>query len=291
MLVSKTATVVWNARNKTHYIDRGYTFTRMKDSFEVCVNDLTIGSQAIVQIKCDYCGDTFHRAWYTQIGLQRKRFDKSDCCGKQECLQRKARESICGKYGGYAEMHNASNDKRMSTTMERYGVTNPFSNQEIKNRIVETNLSKYGVPYTQQSAEIRRKTVETCRKKYGVDNYVELFRGKHIKDNSPNWKGGVEYSRVERSTYEYRQWRNSVFSRDKYRCRKCGSKNGETGHSVELNAHHIMNWKDVPSLRYDVENGITLCDSCHIKFHSRYGKRNNTKKQIEEFLFSDKNVC
>lgn len=30
-----------------------------------------------------------------------------------------------------------------------------------------------------------------------------------------------------------------------------------------LEAHHILSWKDYPELRYDINNGITLCHAHH----------------------------
>jgi hypothetical protein len=56
----------------------------------------------------------------------------------------------------------------------------------------------------------------------------------------------------------YSEWRKRVFKRDKCRCQmpSCGSKR-------RPNAHHIQRWADQPYLRYDVDNGITLCYSCH----------------------------
>jgi len=30
-----------------------------------------------------------------------------------------------------------------------------------------------------------------------------------------------------------------------------------------LNAHHIQRWADQPFLRYEPDNGITLCWGCH----------------------------
>lgn len=65
----------------------------------------------------------------------------------------------------------------------------------------------------------------------------------------------------DRQSSKYRNWRNSVFERDNYTCAMCGMRGGR------LNAHHIKSWVSTPDLRYDVENGVTLCTSCHIKHH------------------------
>lgn len=124
--------------------------------------------------------------------------------------------------------------------------------------------------------------VEDYKKKHGV-SFFESNIGRFVKEKSSRWKGGVNYHRVERATDEYIKWRKEVFSRDLYTCQKCGKRNGN-GYSVKLCGHHILNWKDNPNERYNVKNGITLCEECHIRFHSKYGKHNNDEIQLKEFL-------
>jgi hypothetical protein len=63
-------------------------------------------------------------------------------------------------------------------------------------------------------------------------------------------------------------WRTKVFERDNYTCVMCKETSGN-GHRVTLNAHHIKSWKDFPELRDNIDNGITLCKSCHYKIHSK----------------------
>jgi len=73
------------------------------------------------------------------------------------------------------------------------------------------------------------------------------------------------------STDKYKSWRTSVFNRDNSTCQECESRE-------ELEAHHIKSWKNFPELRYEVDNGITLCSSCHYKTLS-YGNRNLTREE------------
>lgn len=80
---------------------------------------------------------------------------------------------------------------------------------------------------------------------------------------------------------EYKQWVRAVFEKDDYTCQKCKIR-GE-----RLNAHHIFNFRDYFFKGLKKENGITLCETCHRNFHKRYGNRNNTEKQIKEFLRKD----
>lgn len=75
-----------------------------------------------------------------------------------------------------------------------------------------------------------------------------------------------------------RIWRNKVYKRDNYTCQVCGNKRNK-----KLNAHHIYSWHSYPKLRHVTNNGITLCVSCHKKFHQMYGFKNNTRKQFNIF--------
>jgi len=65
-----------------------------------------------------------------------------------------------------------------------------------------------------------------------------------------------------RKSIEYRRWRLAVFVRDNWTCQKCKSRNGN-GAEVYLEAHHKKPYTKYPKLRFDVNNGLTLCKSCH----------------------------
>ena len=62
---------------------------------------------------------------------------------------------------------------------------------------------------------------------------------------------------------EYAEWRKGVFKRDDYTCQRCGKR------GVTLNAHHIKEYAKYPAMRYDIDNGITLCAKCHKKIHRK----------------------
>ena len=57
---------------------------------------------------------------------------------------------------------------------------------------------------------------------------------------------------------QYKRWRQSVYKRDKYKCQwpKCNK-------NKNLRAHHIKTWAQYPSLRFEINNGITLCPYHH----------------------------
>ncbi len=66
---------------------------------------------------------------------------------------------------------------------------------------------------------------------------------------------------IHRKSAAYKAWRTSVITRDDFTCQICGQVGGV------LNAHHIKQFAYYPDLRFDVNNGVTLCRSCHVKVH------------------------
>lgn len=76
-------------------------------------------------------------------------------------------------------------------------------------------------------------------------------------------------NRDYRHSSEYKEWRQKVFVRDNFTCQICNQVGGT------LNAHHIKTFKKYPKLRFDVNNGITLCESCHKKLHKELRNKND----------------
>lgn len=86
--------------------------------------------------------------------------------------------------------------------------------------------------------------------------------------NHYNWKGGITSKNVKlRNSVQARAWTISVFKRDGFKCKICGA-------SRNLEAHHKFHWSNYPANRFDLWNGITLCDKCHRAIHI-FGRRVN----------------
>ena len=77
------------------------------------------------------------------------------------------------------------------------------------------------------------------------------------KSNYPHIKGTLELESA------YRSWANSVKKRDDYECVICGGE-GKI-------AHHLFHKSKYPNISLNVENGITLCNSCHGEYHTING--------------------
>lgn len=56
----------------------------------------------------------------------------------------------------------------------------------------------------------------------------------------------------------YKRWRHEVKIRDNFKCRILN-----TDCNGRLEVHHILGWTKYPELRYEINNGITLCHFHH----------------------------
>ena len=93
-----------------------------------------------------------------------------------------------------------------------------------------------------------------------------------IEERDYDNKDTLEDISNRESDSDYRIFRGSVLSRDNYKCQCCGLKK-------KLHVHHIFSYRYYPSLRTDVNNGITLCKYCHQKYHTIYGNKNNVNAE------------
>ncbi len=62
------------------------------------------------------------------------------------------------------------------------------------------------------------------------------------------------------SSFGNDKWRRAILKHDDYTCQHCGL-------TDDLHAHHIKSKSEFPYLRYELKNGITLCEHCHNKIH------------------------
>lgn len=133
---------------------------------------------------------------------------------------------------------------------------------DYKKRIRDINKTKYICP--------------ECAKIKAVEN---IPRG----ENSPQWRGGcLTENQKDRNSLEYAKWRLDVFKKDWFTCQCCGN-------NSNLRAHHLNSFSEYKELRFDVTNGICLCDMCHdVKnigsFHNTYGTHGNTPEELELYI-------
>lgn len=203
---------------------------------------------AKIKIKCDTCGKDFEK-YESKLGKH------NFCC--RECYLKfhskevpKCKCIICGK-----EFKGSKYNANKYCSRECYN-----QDHEIKNK--ERKCPKCGKIFIAKTSEDKYCSWE-C---YNQDRHMP--KGK----DHWNWKGGISTLDDHRDSNDYKLWRQKIYERDNFKCVKCGSKE-------KINAHHILAWKYYPDLRYNIDNGITLCEKCHIKIHQKYGY--DSKERME----------
>lgn len=143
------------------------------------------------------------------------------------------------------------------------------------------HLTRKGRLWCYKCAPVRGDTNRTCvfcgsqfevahpstRRKTCSEECKRLHWSAHQKgEKSHRWRGGkTEENRLLRKGIKYTMWRESVFQRDNFTCVFCGQKGGR------LTADHIKPWALYPHIRFDPNNGRTLCRPCHQKLPTTGG--------------------
>lgn len=223
---------------------------------------------------------------------------------KKEIVSKKISESNKGRQASWITSTNREEIcKKIS--IAKTGVKNPKTSAKLKGRkqtpkrikqmseYLKVNPIKYWLGKKRPDMSERmsklnkgRKVSPETRLKMSI-SLTGLKRSEETKkkmsisrrgNNSPLWKGGVSkiYKRI-RAGLDFRLWRESVFRRDDWTCQICYKKG-----SV-LAPHHIENFWSSEKKRFDVDNGITLCENCHKLFHHINGNKYNNIAQLLKF--------
>lgn len=190
---------------------------------------------------CKVCSREFScplRQNGTQYQISLATWEKRRFCSRV-CIMRGSdvRDKISKSKLGYTRTLE-SRFKQSETTKGR--IRNPFTNEW------KANLSKAHL---------------------GIPSWSKGLTGFEIwgnKENHPRWiedrttlqKYGD--ANKDRRSSAYADWRKQVWERDSWKC-----KIANADCSGRLEAHHILGWTEYVELRYEVNNGITLCHAHH----------------------------
>lgn len=252
MIITEYVKTKWTTLNRKHYEELGYVFTKYMDDLIVKVTHLPLKSNIIIEYRCNWCNKIASKT-YGEYIEKILNGEQNHC---RNCANKTPFEDIIAFY-------------------KKHGCTLLSKKEEYHDERTKLKfICKCGREYESSYASF--KIVGNCRE---CGN--KKFRG----ENHYNWQGGISSDRdaIKRSK-EYIEWRNKVYERDNYTCQACGDSKGRN-----LHAHHIENYSSNPDKRFDINNGITLCNDCHNprvigSFHNIYGTKNNTKEQLENYI-------
>lgn len=165
--------------------------------------------------------------------------------------------------------HSEETKRKISLSLMGHVVT-----EHTRKKLRKANLG------FQRPEEIKIKIAHSMK---GVNTWMkgrrnspatQFKKGHMAGEKHPMWKGGVTpLNQKIRQSFEYKQWRTTIFKRDNFTCQICGVR------GLQLNADHIETFAmllrkhgitDVQTALictelWDIKNGRTLCVSCHRK--------------------------
>ncbi|MDO8659507.1 MAG: hypothetical protein Q7K54_02800 [Candidatus Parcubacteria bacterium] len=149
----------------------------------------------------------------------------------------------------------------------------PYLSKAFKKMYAEGYVN-WKVGKTKENDERVRKQSESLKKHWQENEHPKpnlgkkasletrkLMSSQRIGSKNGNWKGGLTVlKRGMKRSWDYTHWRREVLKHDNHICRKCGKEGSRV-------AHHILSYQKYTLYRFDVNNGITLCNECHLKTH------------------------
>lgn len=116
-----------------------------------------------------------------------------------------------------------------------------------------------GKPWVSEKTKQKiSNSLKGIEKKPFTEEHKKKLSMVNLGVSEKEWTGFARAKNIRiRVSKKYRDWREAVLKRDNYTCVFCGAR------GVRLNADHIKPFSRYPELRFEVNNGRTLCVSCH----------------------------
>lgn len=131
----------------------------------------------------------------------------------------------------------------------QYRTGKPNTGRFVKGHKPIAGYEKGNIPWTTGKKHSEETRLRISLKKKGIKLSNE--HRKKLSESHPK-------PSINRAGVRNKKWRVDVKERDVYKCMNCGT-------NEKLHAHHIIPWKQDISKRFELDNGITLCASCHKK--------------------------
>jgi len=214
-----------------------------------------------------------------KINLGRKR---PDMVGNKLSLGKEPwNKNVSGYSTSWKGRHHTEKTKRLQSKIRKKlikeGKIKIFGNGLIPDRKGEKNpmYGKHHLKETRKKISLALKGHTSWNK--GKSNY--WCKG----EKNYNWKGGITpINLVLRMSSTYKIWRELVFLRDNFTCQNPNCEFCHNKIGGELHPHHIKTFSEFPELRFNINNGITLCAEIHRSIKNKEEKYENLFLNILE---------
>lgn len=158
-----------------------------------------------------------------------------------------------------------------------------MNNRDSKGKFTKGNTVNLGLVQDKETVRKRALTFKmrgikiqaSFKGRKHLMETIEKMRKAKSGENHPNWKGGITSESAKlRNNAKMKAWRHAIYVRDGSKCVICGD-------NERICADHIKSFRDFPELRYDRNNGRTLCYSCHLST-TTFGGRARRPKQVDK---------
>ena len=244
----------------------------------------------MVKKQCLHCGIEF------EIPLGRANQGQGKVCSRK-CHSAHVSLALLGKQRGPAARHwieqtcvtcGATFRKKLSERKIHCNIQCAHNDPEVRQRFAQWQQGKpkpreliEKIKATKQSPEFSKRTSEYVKAAWqDPEKRARILEGIKRRSESEEWRAAPHFQREEAhprfkgnirarreaNRYEGKLWRTAVFTRDAFTCQRCGAKGSD---GTRLVAHHIEPWATCPERRFDVDNGLTLCEPCHAREHGK----------------------
>lgn len=171
MILDKEVEITGNEKTIKHYRNLGYKIS-VEEKIKIKPDDLTKGSKVKLNVQCDVC-KTKKNLGNNEYISNTKNLTEPYCCS-HKCSQVKYKKICFLKYGfSNVFQDNTIKQKSRETLIKNYDVENPMFNIEIRKKIETTNLKKYGFENPMKNELIKEKCKNTMMKNHGVEHPLQ----------------------------------------------------------------------------------------------------------------------